>query len=173
MATDQSDYYLDKLRKVLVFRYLQDDALKEILKISDVINYKKNDRIISEGELSQYLYAVLEGSVNVYVKQEGEKEVFLSTLDAGDVFGEAGMFLKVKRTANVVSVDNSSVLRISRDDLFDFFTQRSQSGIKMLLIIIYSLLKRLRESAQELAFERKSNLLQEDVDQLIGDFIRK
>ncbi len=169
MGTDQSDYYLERLKKVMIFRYLDDDALKEILKIADVINYKKDDRIISEGELSQYLYAVLDGSVNVYVRQSDNKEVFLSTLDAGDVFGEAGMFLKVKRTANVVSVENSAVLRIDRKDLFGFFAEKSQSGIKMLMIIIYSLLKKLRESNQELAFERKSNLAQEDVDRLIDD----
>ena len=169
MATDQSDYYLERLKKVMIFRYLVDDSLKEILKIADVINYKKDDRIISEGELSQYLYAVLDGSVNVYVRQSDNKEVFLSTLDAGDVFGEAGMFLKVKRTANVVSMENSSILRIDRKDLFEFFSKRSQSGIKMLMIIIYSLLKKLRESNQELAFERKSNLAQEDVDSLIDD----
>jgi CRP-like cAMP-binding protein len=169
MATKQGDYYIEKLKKVMIFRYLEDDSLKEILKIADVINYKKDDRIISEGELSQYLYAVLDGSVNVYVKQQNNKEVFLSTLDAGDVFGEAGMFLKVKRTANVVSMENSSLLRIDRKDLFEFFAKRSQSGIKMLMIIIYSLLKKLRESNQELAFERKSNLAQEDVDRLIDD----
>jgi len=169
MATDQGDYYLERLKKVMIFRYLDDDALKAILKIADVINYKKDDRIISEGELSQYLYAVLDGSVNVYVRQSDNKEVFLSTLDSGDVFGEAGMFLKVKRTANVVSMENSAVLRIDRKDLFEFFAERSQSGIKMLMIIIYSLLKKLRESNQELAFERKSNLAQEDVDRLIDD----
>lgn len=169
MATDQGDFYLERLKKVMIFRYLDNDALKEILKIADVINYKKDDHIISEGELSQYLYAVLAGSVNVYVRQSDNKEVFLSTLDAGDVFGEAGMFLKVKRTANVVSMENSAVLRIDRKDLFEFFAERSQSGIKMLMIIIYSLLKKLRESNQELAFERKSNLAQEDVDRLIDD----
>ena len=173
MATDQADFYLDRLRKVLIFRYLPDSALKEILKIADVIHYKKDDRIISEGEVSQYLYAVLEGGVNVFVKQEGQGEVFLTTLDAGNVFGEAGMFLKVKRTANVVSTDNSAILRISRDDLFEFISKRSQSGIKMLLIIIYSLLMKLSQSSQELAFERKSNLAQEDVDLLIDDFIKR
>ncbi len=169
MATEQSDYYLDKLKKVMIFRYLDDDALKAILKIADVINYKKNDRIISEGELSQYLYAVLVGSVNVYVKQAGNKELFLSTLDEGDVFGEAGMFLKVKRTANVVSTQNSAILRIARNDLFEFFAKRSQSGIKILMVVVYSLLRKLRESNQELAFERKSNLDQEDMDRLIDD----
>ena len=34
MAEDQSDYFLAALRKVLVFKYLNDDALKEILKMA-------------------------------------------------------------------------------------------------------------------------------------------
>jgi CRP-like cAMP-binding protein len=170
MSAAQDDYYLDTLRKVQVFRYLSDDALKEILKISDVINYKTDDKIISEGEHSQYFYAVLKGNVNVCVKQDDGKQVYLSTLEAGDVFGEAGMFMRVKRTADVVSVDNSALLRLDRKSLFDFLNRRPKSGVKMLLIIIYSLLKRLRDSSQELAFERKTNLAQKEIDQLIDDF---
>ena len=58
MSAAQDDYFFDTLRKVQVFRYLSDEALREILKISDVIHYKTDDKIISEGEHSQYLYAV-------------------------------------------------------------------------------------------------------------------
>ena len=38
----------------------------------------------------------------------------------------------------------------------------------MLMIIIYSLLKKLRDANQELAFERKSDIDQNDIDSLVA-----
>ena len=79
MDDKQRAYYMSKMRKVLIFRYLEDEALIRILQISNIISYKKNDYIISEGETSPYLFAVLEGSINVSVKKEEGKEIFICT----------------------------------------------------------------------------------------------
>jgi CRP/FNR family cyclic AMP-dependent transcriptional regulator len=173
MPEEQYDYYLSKLRKILIFRYLNDEALRDILKIANIVKYKTDDRIISEGEMSPYFYAVLEGNVNVSVQKGESKEVFLSLIGEGEVFGEAGIFLKVRRTANVISSDNSTILRVHRKDLLDFIRKQPSSGIKILMIVIYSLLKKLRESNQELAFERKSNLSQDDIDGIVDDLMKQ
>ena len=61
MANDDS--INAQLRKSMLFRYLDDAALKEILAMADIVHYKTDDRIISEGEVSSYLYTVLEGNV--------------------------------------------------------------------------------------------------------------
>jgi len=173
MDDKQRDYYLSKMRKVLIFRYLNDEALIRILQISNIINYKENDYIISEGETSPYLFSVLEGSVNVSVKKEESKEIFICTIGQGEVFGEAGIFLTVKRTANVISTENTTILRIHRKDLLDFIKQQPTAGVKLLMIIIYSLLKKLRDANQELAFERKSDIEQEDIDLIVQNLMKE
>ncbi len=43
----------------------------------------------------------------------------------------------------------------------------------MLLIIIYGLLRKLRESNQELAFERKSVIAQDDIDDIVESFMKE
>jgi CRP/FNR family cyclic AMP-dependent transcriptional regulator len=45
--------------------------------------------------------------------------------------------------------------------------------MKMLMLIIYSLIKKLRDANQEIAFERKSDISQEDIDTIISDFVYK
>jgi len=47
--------------------------------------------LISEGEVSSYLYTVLEGNVNVLVKEQTGKEVYIGVIGEGDIFGEAGI----------------------------------------------------------------------------------
>ncbi len=173
MDDEQRDYYLSKMRKVIIFRYLNDEALIRILRISNIINYQENDHIISEGETSPYLFSVLEGSVNVSVKKEEGKEMFICTIGGGDVFGEAGIFLTVKRTANVISTENTTILRIHRKDLLGFIKQWPAAGVKLLMIIIYSLLKKLRDANQELAFERKADIEQEDIDLIVQNLMKE
>ena len=173
MAKGNEDSIHTQLRKSMLFKYLDDAALKEVLAVADIVHYKADDRIISEGEVSSYLYTVLDGTVNVLVKEQSGKEVYVGILGEGDVFGEAGIFLSVKRTANIVSSENTVLLRITRDALLEFIHKFPGAGVKMLLIIIYGLLRKLRESNQELAFERKSVMGQDDIDDIVESFMKK
>ena len=102
------------MKKISLFRYLADSQLKELLEISDVIIYMENSKIVAEGEITPFFFAILDGTVNISVTKESGKEVFLSTLGAGQTFGEAGIFVKAHRTANVISADNTTILRIRR-----------------------------------------------------------
>ena len=173
MKAEQKAAYLSSLKKVIVFRFLDESLLSEILGISKIRKYEEGDKIISEGEISQYLYTVLSGCVNVSVKEASGKEVFICAIGEGDVFGEAGIFIKAKRTANVISTEDTTILEIDRKDLLNFMKKQPIAGIKMLMIIIYSLLKKLREANQELAFERKTFIDQEDIDSIVEDIIKE
>ncbi len=166
MGGEGSDSYVSSMKSVVTFKYFGDEAIRDLLSKSEVLRFAEGDTIIREGEKSPYFFAVLEGTVNVTV-HDGAKEVFISTIGRGDVFGEAGIFLSVKRTANVASASASTLFRIHRDSLLRFIKERPSEGVKFLMIIIYSLLKKLRDANQELAFERKSDFQQDDIDSMV------
>jgi CRP/FNR family cyclic AMP-dependent transcriptional regulator len=170
MRVPQREKYLPRLKDFAVFKYFTDDALKEFFERSEILSFKSGEGIIAEGEKSAYFYAVLEGTVNVTVRNEA-KEVFISIAGEGEVFGEAGIFLNVKRTANVTASTDSVLLRIHRPDLLSFIKERPSDGIKFLMIIIYSLLRKLRDANQELAFERKSDIVQDDIDTMVKEIM--
>ncbi len=48
--------------------------------------------IIHEGDDSESLYYIIEGSVSVQAESETGEEIILAHLNAGDFFGEAGLF---------------------------------------------------------------------------------
>lgn len=166
MDADERERYVSSMKGVVTFKYFSDDAIRDLLSKSEVARYGEGETVIKEGEKSPYFFAVLDGVANVTV-HDGAKEVFISAIGRGDVFGEAGIFLSVKRTANVVSASETLLVRIHRDNLLRFIQERPSEGVKFLMIIIYSLLKKLRDANQELAFERKSDVQQEDIDALV------
>ncbi len=166
MAESNIEEILPKLIKISTFRQLKGNELEELAKIVDIVTYKDEEVIVKEGSVSQYLYAVIEGNVTVKVRN-ADNEAYITMIGQGDIFGEAGIFVKVKRTANVISAGQTSILQIERQKLFNFIKTNSSAGITILMQIIYSMLKKLREVNQELAFERKDDFRQEEIDSLI------
>ena len=162
----------EKIKDIVAFKYLSDKEFDELFNLCKVRSYAKDEQIIKDGEISQNLYAVVSGTVRVSVREESGKDVYICSTGAGQVFGEAGMFMKVKRTADVFSSDESIILKVSRENMINFFNKHPEGAIKFLMVIIYSLLKKLKESNRELAYERMTDIKQEDVDLMIQDFLK-
>jgi len=160
--------YLDKLRKVLIFRSLSDKDLEDILPFIEIISFEADEEIIREGDISPSFFGVLEGTVVVKVDKD-DNDVYLCSIGAGDIFGEAAIFMKMKRTATILSADSTVVFKMIRNDMMDFFDKHPKQGNRVLMIMVYSLLKKLRESNQELAFERRSDVSQDDVDAMLDE----
>lgn len=91
--------------------------------------------IIRQGDVGDRMYVVQTGNVEVVLEADGE-ERRLSSLQAGDFFGEMALFDKVVRSASVRALGEARVLtidkrtllkRISEDPLLAFNLLRSMS----------------------------------------------
>lgn len=160
--------YRPRFAEVLLFRALSPEARDHLFDSAQALFFESGQCIVEEGTLSPSFYAVLEGSVVVEVRQD-EHEVYICTLGRGSVFGEAAMFLKSARTATVRAADPSVVLQISRSDWMAFLREFPREGNKALLAIVYGLLGKLRSANQELAYERRGDSQQDEVDSLVAE----
>ncbi len=87
------------------------------------------------------------------------------------MFGESAIFMCKMRTADVISADSSILLRVHRQKMMSFLQSFPQAGNKILMLIIFSLLSKLRKANQELAFETQLVLNVDDIDSLLHDFM--
>ena len=168
--------YLKEYKKIVALRYLKKEELEEFMKVTDIISYEDKEIIIKEGEYSPFIFGVLKGSVAVTVSEidvNNKEEVYICTIGKGDVFGEAGIFMNVKRTANVVSTDKTTIFSIHRTEFLKFIKVHPGIGIKILMLIIFSLLRKLKEANHELAFERKADIDQTDIDDLVDKIMKQ
>ena len=161
----------NKIKKILTFRFLSEHELESLIKISTVEQFKTDEKVINQGDINQSFYAIIEGTVRVTVQEKDRPEAYICTIGDGEIFGEAGMFMEVKRTANVICSTDTILLAISRTAMIKFIKDNPRSGNKILMLIVYSLLKKLREVNQELAYERKSDADQDDIDSIIANFM--
>jgi CRP/FNR family cyclic AMP-dependent transcriptional regulator len=165
-------YNLKEIRSVMPFRFLDKIRMGDLLNLSQVQYYEEGEIIICQGDVNQSFYSILSGSVKVTANRGSDGgESYICTIGKGEIFGEAGMFLKVPRTANVICASQAEVVMITRRNLLQFIKIFPMEGNKVLMMIIFSLLRKLKESNQELAYERKDNASQDDIDALVNDML--
>ena len=169
---NNTDKYRTSIRDILLFKFLSEREVEDLLRMCEIQVFEEGERIVQQGEVEQAFYGVISGSVEVAVGEGRRKNVYICTIGSGEVFGEAGMFMKVKRTANVNSLASTALLHITRSNFMQFIKKYPTTGNKILMVTVYSLLKKLREANQELAFERQFDIEQDDVDSIVDEFLR-
>ena len=165
--------YLPFVKEINLFGYMSDEELEKFLERAEIVQYETGERIIYMGDVSPYIYGILQGSVDVTLRELDDEEVFICTIEKGEVFGESAIFLTEKRTADVTSSEDCILLRMHRKEMLSFIKDHPQAGNKILMLLIFSLLNKLREANQELAFEKQSVIDWEDIDSLVQDFMKE
>ena len=94
----------------------QDPVISGFLEHCHRKTYNAKQLIIKEGDPSHDLYYIVSGSVTVMIEDHKGHEIVLAYLNAGEFFGELGLFNSEQhRTAFVRAKTKSDIARISYD----------------------------------------------------------
>ncbi len=130
------------LKYIPLFSELSDDDLREIVKLAVRQVYKKDNMILIEEEIGSTMFIILDGRVKISRISDDGREVILSILSEGDFFGEMSILDGQNRSANVVTLDDSRIMVIRREDLLQMLHDYPQIAINLLK----ELAQRLRRS---------------------------
>jgi len=126
------------------------------------ITYQSGDQIFLEGDVSNCAYLIESGGVEISILKE--KQPFrVSILAVGDLFGEMALIDKKPRVATATALDETRVVRISREVL-EAKLNDVDPIIEHLLRLI---LKRFRNTHYRLA--QKDYLVPEEAEQIADD----
>ncbi|MDS4070582.1 MAG: cyclic nucleotide-binding domain-containing protein [Candidatus Competibacter sp.] len=125
---EQSATLLARLAQVDLLRSLPPEEMEDVLLCVQPLRVAAGETIFQQGEAGDALYLIDEGKVAVLVgRQEassgGEVEMTpLAELTAGQSFGEIALLIGAPRTATVVAVTDTALLKIAKehfDELLD------------------------------------------------------
>ncbi len=111
-----------------------------------VQRYSDGDVIISEGIVSNNVFIILEGKVNI-TKKSDKKNVLVAQLKEGDVFGEMGLISGKVRSANCMAVGNVTIGVIDKEK----FSQLIDNLPEDLQAVVRALVSRLRFTTEQLS----------------------
>lgn len=108
---------LDALLRLPLFSYFSTPLLERILEKSELLNARVGSRLITQGEVGQHLFVLLEGNLKVERATLSEGRRALNQLRPISIFGEMAIVEESERTADVVSAQDSTVLKIPGEAL--------------------------------------------------------
>ncbi len=89
------------------------ESVKALLKRAKISRFPKKSTIIHAGTESHSLYLILKGSVSIIIEEDDQREIIVAYLNAGDFFGEMGLFeSKPQRTAEVRTRETCEIAEI-------------------------------------------------------------
>ncbi|WPJ95045.1 cyclic nucleotide-binding domain-containing protein [Coraliomargarita algicola] len=90
--------------------------------------------IFSEGDLGDEAYRVIEGCVEISIKEDG-KRLVLATLGEGEIFGEMAMVESRPRSASARALEATTLSVIARDDFEIALSNREEELVPYLATI--------------------------------------
>ncbi len=104
------------IRGVRLFRSLSKKDLDRIESWTEVVSYDAGDIIVREAEEGDYMYVVLDGSVEVFVVDDDGQVVVLAELFKGNYFGEQALLPHGpgKRNANVRANGDCTLVKVAK-----------------------------------------------------------
>jgi len=87
------------------------EALAALAQAARAQSWPAGSWVFRQGDISDAMYVVLDGSAYVLIDDGGEERV-VEQLDRGDVFGELGLVTAAPRSAGIRSMRNLRVLRV-------------------------------------------------------------
>ncbi len=150
------------LKATSLFAALSDEELSSLVTLASEHRYAPGEPIFWEGDTSDWLYIVGEGRVKVAKYTSSGKELIVAIFGPSNAFGEVAVFDGIPYPASASAVEDTTVLRIRRDDLLGFLGQNPSVALKIINLLGSRLREahdRLRDMAGERVEQRIANVL--------------
>jgi small-conductance mechanosensitive channel/CRP-like cAMP-binding protein len=91
------------LRDTSLFRSLDDEEIAQLVEKAQLRKFRRDEKIIRQGEEGDSLFLILKGVVRLDVEQTNAPPVRITRLGRGDFFGERSLLTGDKRSATVIA----------------------------------------------------------------------
>lgn len=108
-----------ELKSSSLFRYLSDEELSRICSIAQSKDFPKGSLVIKQDDPSDYFYVIQKGSVKMFRTLQYGSEMEVARLGVGNFFGEMAILDGSKRSVSVKTLEDSTLLMISRVDFLN------------------------------------------------------
>lgn len=146
------------LKRVPLFNKIEDKELEKIAEISHLKKYRKDEDILSEGEIGDALYILVSGVVKVFRRSSDGRIKTLAILEKGDFLGEMAILDREIRSANVRVVEDTEMLVINKRDFEASLRNNPQIAFKIMEVLC-ARLRDADEQIESLTFQNVSGRL--------------
>jgi CRP-like cAMP-binding protein len=134
-----------ELRCFPVLAGLSQQDLVQLIMLAELVCASQDSFIIRRKEPGDSIYFILSGSVQARILVGAEEKV-LSRIPSGQFFGEMSMFTQTVRTADVIAIEATRLLRFSAESFRALMTNSPSAAAPMLYAISTAMAQRIMDT---------------------------
>ena len=139
--------YRNLLASTAIFRGCAPQAIDDLVRRLQVRTRPAETIVVAQDEPGDSLFVIAGGRVKVAMFGENGRELTLAELKPGDFFGEMSLLDNRPRAANVVALEDATLLVLSRDAFVAHLKTNPQTAINLL----GEMTRRLRRADETIA----------------------
>jgi len=148
-----------------LFEHLENDDRIRLAEVVDLLELRSGDTLFHAGEPGDSLFIVRSGEIEIYIKDTTGQKIILTVACEGDVFGELALLDRGARTATAVSLGETRLLELDRDDLLLLIQKRPAAALRLLAAMTH-----MTRKADELLRTRVSRNVNLEIDEKLTPF---
>ena len=149
----------ETIRHIPFFSGLSREDLARIVGKLEEVRFSAGQVIVKQGEIGDALYMVQSGAVEVVLEHEGLRVESVAILGRYECFGEMALFTGQKRSATVLALVDSVVLKLSKETWEELLSQHPSLSLHFCKVLS----QRLAETDRDISKGRGAfNLVMEE-----------
>ena len=138
------------LESVPLFRDLDSDILRMLQPLFEHYACPADTKIFEQGEPAEYLYLILEGTVEIRFKPYDGPPIVITSLTKGSIFGWSAVIGNAAYTSGAVCKDDCKAIRMSGQDLHRFCLQEPEAGYVVLELFADAVSSRWKNAKEQI-----------------------
>ena len=106
------------LQSTPIFQKLSAEDRKRLAPVARVLDYRRGDRIFSEGSPSDRFYVIASGRVKIFKTTPAGKDVILEIFGVGDPLGAVAVYEGWPFPASAIAIEDATCITIERSTFF-------------------------------------------------------
>jgi CRP-like cAMP-binding protein len=139
------------LKKLELFGTIKEKQLEEIAEIAEKKSFTKHSHVYARGDAAKHLFVVTKGRVSLRRIDPGDEfGIAFETRDPGGLFGAASFVKPQEYTLTAVCLEDTEVVAIDADKLFEMSEKDPALGYQLMLTIAQVYFERYKVAKRSL-----------------------
>jgi CRP-like cAMP-binding protein len=126
---------IDLLRTIGPFAQLSTASLGPVAQAAEVVRFGAGDVIIRQGDMGDAVYALTEGTAEVWLEDAPQGPVLLRTMRSGQLFGETAVLYRGPRSATMKAKTDVTTIRLPGPVFLDLLNANSELAVRVAVIL--------------------------------------
>lgn len=128
------------LKRMNVLSGLSDREVEDVARRAAPVLLEKGGRLFYRHDESSGVYFVVEGSIQIIIDNDANREIIVYTVKAGDILGEMSLFENRERSATAVALEKSRLFKISGGRFLELMHVYPTIGVNLSRVLVERLL---------------------------------